>query len=127
MALGPGSAVQPSRGQAVLNECELPFLSPSPRYGGRWRSAGTPQDASVQDLLSRASRYVEEYEWQLSAVVCEERQTQRVVRRDGTTGKTPDSSRTGSMVRTSDATQTFRTSSPSMRSRSHVKAPSPAR
>lgn len=46
---------------------------------------GHAQDAGVPDLVSRANRYVEEYERQLSAVVCEERQTQRLVKSDGLT------------------------------------------
>src|SRR5262245_39841865 len=51
-------------------------------------SARAAQDAVVPDLGARATRYVEEYEQQLSAVVCEERQTQRVVKSDGKTAKT---------------------------------------
>jgi hypothetical protein len=69
---------------------------------------GHAQDADVPDLVSRASRYVEEYERQLSAVVCEERQTQRVIKRDGTTGKTRELVSDLLMVRTGDFTQTFR-------------------
>jgi len=66
------------------------------------------QDAGVPDLVSRTSRYVEEYERQLSAVVCEERQTQRVVKSDGTTGKMRELVSDLLMVRTGDDTQTFR-------------------
>jgi hypothetical protein len=69
---------------------------------------GHAQDAGVQDLVSRASRYVKEYEGQLSAVVCEERQTQRVVKSDGTTGKTRELVSDLLLVRTGDSTQTFR-------------------
>jgi hypothetical protein len=69
---------------------------------------GHAQDAAVSDLVSRASRYVEEYERQLSAVVCEERQTQRVVKSDGTTRKTRELVSDLLMVRTGDSTQTFR-------------------
>lgn len=74
-------------------------------------NAGAPgqaQDAGVPDLVSRASRYVEEYERQLSAVVCEERQTQRVVKSDGTTAKKRELVSDLLMVRTGDETQTFR-------------------
>jgi len=66
------------------------------------------QDAGVPDLVSRAGRYVEEYERQLSAVVCEERQTQRVVKSDGTTGKRRELVSDLLMIRTGDSTQTFR-------------------
>jgi len=66
------------------------------------------QDVGVPDLVSRASRYVEEYERQLSAVVCEERQTQRVVKSDGTTGKMRELVSDLLMVRTGNDTQTFR-------------------
>jgi hypothetical protein len=69
---------------------------------------GHAQDAGVSDLVSRASRYVEEYERQLSAVVCEERQTQRVVKSDGSTGKMRQLVSDLLMVRTGDSTQAFR-------------------
>ncbi|HET9385466.1 MAG TPA: hypothetical protein VFO67_09980 [Gemmatimonadales bacterium] len=69
---------------------------------------GHAQDAGVQDLVSRAARYVEEYERQLSAVVSEERQTQRVIKRDGTTGKKRELVSDLLMVKTGDYTQTFR-------------------
>src|SRR5262249_39328853 len=69
---------------------------------------GHAQDPGVPDLVSRASRYVEEYERQLSAVVGEERQTQRVVKSDGTTGKMRELVSDLLMVRTGDVTQTFR-------------------
>jgi hypothetical protein len=69
---------------------------------------GHAQDAGVPDLVSRAIRYVEEYERQLSAVVCEERQTQRVVKSDGTTGKVRELVSDLLMIRTDDSTQTFR-------------------
>lgn len=62
----------------------------------------------MPDLVSRATRYVEEYERQLSAVVCEERQTQRVVKSDGTTRKTRELVSDLLLVRTGDFTQTFR-------------------
>jgi hypothetical protein len=68
---------------------------------------GHAQDA-VPDLVSRASRYVDEYERQLSAVVCEERQKQRVVKSDGTTGKMRELVSDLLMVRAGDFTQTFR-------------------
>ncbi len=38
---------------------------------------------SVDTLVARAGRYVEEYEKVFSALVCEERQTQRLVRPNG--------------------------------------------
>jgi hypothetical protein len=66
------------------------------------------QDDDVLALVSRASRYVEEYERQLSAVACEERQTQRVVKRDGTTGKKRELVSDLLIVKTGDLTQTFR-------------------
>src|SRR6185503_18246906 len=66
------------------------------------------QDTGVPDLVSRASRYVEDYELKLSAVVCEERQTQRVVKSDGTTGKMRELVSDLLLVRTGDSTQTFR-------------------
>jgi hypothetical protein len=69
---------------------------------------GDAQDAGVQDLVSRAGRYVEEYERRLSAVVSEERQTQRVIKSDGTTRKKRDLVSDLLMVRTGDSTQTFR-------------------
>lgn len=69
---------------------------------------GHAQDAGVPDLVSRASRYVEEYERKLSAVVCEERQTQRVIKRDGTTGKMRELVSDLLLVRAGDFTQTFR-------------------
>ena len=69
---------------------------------------GHAQEAGVSDLVSRVSRYVEEYEKQLSAVVCEERQTQRVIKSDGKTGKKRELVSDLLMVRTGDATQTFR-------------------
>jgi len=73
---------------------------------------GHAQDAGVPDpvsrAVSRAIRYVEEYERQLSAVVCEERQTQRVVKSDGTTGKMRELVSDLLMIRTGDSTQTFR-------------------
>jgi hypothetical protein len=49
---------------------------------------GHAQDTGVPELVSRASKYVEEFARQLSAVVCEERQTQRVINSDGTTRQT---------------------------------------
>ncbi len=69
---------------------------------------GHAQETGVPDLVARASQYVEEYERQLSAVVCEERQTQRVVRKDGTTGRKRELVSDLLMVRTADSTQTFR-------------------
>jgi hypothetical protein len=71
-------------------------------------SRGHAQAAGVQDLVCRASQYVEAYERQLSAVICEERQTQRVVKRDGTTGKKRELVSNLLMVKTGDLTQTFR-------------------
>ncbi len=44
-------------------------------------------DPSLATLLERAGQYVEEFEKQFSAVVCEERQTQSLIRADGTVGK----------------------------------------
>jgi hypothetical protein len=41
------------------------------------------QDDRVTTLVDRAVRYVQEYEKQFSAVVCEERQTQRLLHVDG--------------------------------------------
>jgi hypothetical protein len=69
---------------------------------------GHAQDPGVADLVTRASRYVEEYERELSAVVSEERQTQRVVKRDGTTSKMRELLSDLLIVRTGDYTQTFR-------------------
>lgn len=69
---------------------------------------GHAQDAGVADLVSRTSHYVEEYQKQLSAVVCEERQTQRIIKSDGKTGKKRELVSDLLMVRTGDATQTFR-------------------
>jgi hypothetical protein len=69
---------------------------------------GHAQDAGVPDLVSRASRYVEEYERKLSAVVSEERQTQRVVKSDGATRKKRELVSDLLIVRTADQTQTFR-------------------
>ena len=69
---------------------------------------GHAQDAGAPDLVARASRYVEEYEKQLSAVVCEERQTQRITKPDGTTGKRRELVSDLLMIRTGDFTQTFR-------------------
>ena len=69
---------------------------------------GHAQDVGVPDLVSRVSRYAEEYKRQLSAVVCEERQTQRVVKSDGRTGKTRELVSDLLMVNVSDDTQTFR-------------------
>jgi hypothetical protein len=66
------------------------------------------QDAGVQDLVSRATRYVEEYERQLSAVVSEERQTQRVIKPDGTTRKKRELVSDLLIVKTGEFTQTFR-------------------
>ena len=63
---------------------------------------------ACRTLSSAPVRYVEEYERQLSAVVCEERQTQRVVKSDGTTGKMRELVSDLLMVRTADVTQTFR-------------------
>ena len=60
------------------------------------------QDAGVPELVSRASAYVEEYVRQLSAVVCEERQTQRVVKSDGTTRQKRELVSDLLMVKTSD-------------------------
>lgn len=46
------------------------------------------QDADpVSALVARAGRYVQEYEKQFSAVVCQEQQTQRIVRSDGSEKK----------------------------------------
>jgi hypothetical protein len=46
------------------------------------------QDANRADLLvSKAAAYVQAYEQRLSSVVCEERQTQLVVRANGTTSR----------------------------------------
>lgn len=74
---------------------------------------GHAQDAGVADLVSRAIRYVEEYERQLSAVVCEERQTQRIVKSDGKTGRIRELVSDLLVVRTAGGggafnTQTFR-------------------
>jgi hypothetical protein len=69
---------------------------------------GHAQETGVADLVARATRYVEEYEQHLSAVVCEERQTQRVIKQDGTTGKRRELVSDLLMVRTADSTQTFR-------------------
>ena len=69
---------------------------------------GHTQDAGVPELVSRASRYVEEFERKLSAVVCEERQTQRVIKSDGTTRKTRELVSDMLLVKTGDSTQTFR-------------------
>jgi hypothetical protein len=69
---------------------------------------GHAQDAGVADRVARAGRYVEEYERQLSAVVSEERQTQRVVKRDGTTGKSRELVSDVLLVRMGDSTQAFR-------------------
>jgi len=51
---------------------------------------------------------VEEYERQLSAVVCEERQTQRVINSDGKTDKKRELVSDLLIVRTGEFTQTFR-------------------
>lgn len=74
-------------------------------YGGE---LGHAQDASVPELVSRASRYVEEFERQLSAVVCEERQTQRVFKSDGATRQTRELVSDMLLVKVGDSTQTFR-------------------
>jgi hypothetical protein len=53
-------------------------------------SAAQAPAVSVEALVARAGRYVEDYEKAFSALVCEERQTQRLVRPDGSTEKQRD-------------------------------------
>ena len=59
-----------------------------------WLATGTTirgQDADrVAALVAQAGRHVQEYRRQFSAVVCEERQTQIILRFDGTTRKRRD-------------------------------------
>jgi hypothetical protein len=52
--------------------------------------AGGRLDDPVAALVERAGRYVQEYEKQFSAVVCEEHQTQRVLRVNGRERKRRD-------------------------------------
>ena len=51
---------------------------------------GSAAQAPVEALVARAGRYVQDYEDAFSALVCEERQTQRLVRPDGSTEKQRD-------------------------------------
>ena len=51
-------------------------------------AAQSPQDAQVQAVVAEASKYVEKYRQEFSAIVCEETQVQRLIRPDGTVRKT---------------------------------------
>jgi len=51
-------------------------------------AAQSPQDAQVQAVVAQASKYVENYRQEFSAIVCEETQLQRLIRPDGTVRKT---------------------------------------
>lgn len=45
-------------------------------------------DPKLAEVVDRASRFVEEYQKALPAIVCEEQQTQQLIRADGRAGKT---------------------------------------
>jgi len=66
------------------------------------------QDDPVATLVDRAGRYVQEYEKQFSAVVCEEHQTQRVLRADGRARKRRDLRSDVLLVKTGEKTVMFR-------------------
>jgi hypothetical protein len=62
----------------------------------------------VAALLDRAVRYVQEYERQFSAVVCEEQQVQRIMRSDGRERKRRDLVSDLLLVKAGDRTVSFR-------------------
>jgi len=66
------------------------------------------QDDRVATLVERAGRYVQEYEKQFSALVCEERQQQRIVRADGRERKRRELVSDLLLVKVGDRTVSFR-------------------
>ena len=66
------------------------------------------QDDPVAALVDRASQYVQRYEKQFSALVCEEHQTQRVLRADGRERKRRDLVSDVLLVKAGDKTSFFR-------------------
>ena len=53
----------------------------------RPQSAASAPDAALVSLLDRAGQYVDDYEREFSAIVCEEQQEQRLVKPDGRIAK----------------------------------------
>lgn len=68
---------------------------------------GQDPDA-VAALVARAGRYVQEYRRQFSAVVCEERQTQVIIRSDGRTRKRRELVSDFLLVKVGSGTMSFR-------------------
>lgn len=66
------------------------------------------QDDPVAALVDRASQYVQKYETQFSALVCEEHQTQRILRADGRERKRRDLVSDVLLVKAGDGTSFFR-------------------
>jgi hypothetical protein len=66
------------------------------------------QDHGVAALVERAGRYVQEYEKQFSALVCEERQQQRIVRAGGRERKRRELVSDLLLVKVGDKTVSFR-------------------
>lgn len=74
-------------------------------------SAASPRvyhDESTEGLVTRAGQYVLEYEQQFSAIVCEEQQTQRIIRPDGTERRRRTLVSDLLLVKTGDRTVGFR-------------------
>src|SRR5262245_46476468 len=73
-----------------------------------WSVAIHAEDDRVATLVERAGRYVQEYERQFSALVCEEQQTQRVLRADGRERKRRALVSDVLLVKVGEKTLTFR-------------------